>query len=502
MRSHFPFDGRPGLRVLLQIAACGALIAAPAFAAKVSLQGDFVTVTARDEALRDVLAGFVEAGIEVQIDPTIRDTISINAKHEPVEAVLAEMVLPYGYALSWGEVRTPMGILPRLEQIRVFRIGQETTVKPLERSNALQTIREWDGQEYVADELLISFRPGTSVDEFKRLLAQIGATVLDCNTELGIYRIRFAPGTNIRALLQQLERNEHVAGVEPNYAYRTPEGEWTGSSFPTADGSGRALPAAKGAAALAILDSGLLTSAGLEDAVVGTFDAFNPDGSISDPVGHGTQMALIASGAVTPGGAAGAGEGQGVPLLAVKAFDENGVTSNFDLMRGMDYALQNGARVINLSWGSETPSAFIERAMLYARSRGAIVVASAGNEPHNRPVYPAAYPGVLAVGALDPDGTRWAKSNYGDFVDLTAPGAANMPVGYRGPPGSYAGTSIANAHTSRVIAQYLMQNPGSDAQDVLNALAASLTDAGDPGRDDEYGVGKLDADAVRRFLGQ
>jgi hypothetical protein len=104
--------------------------------------------------------------------------------------------------------------------------------------------------------------------------------------------------------------------------------------------------------------------------------------------------------------------------------------------------LENHAKVMNLSWGTETNSAFMEKAFEYASSKGLIVVAAAGNEPTGNPVYPAFY----------------------------APGFANMPVGYNGEPGIYAGTSISTAYVANSISGFLSQNPSATTQEVLEFL--------------------------------
>jgi subtilisin family serine protease len=150
--------------------------------------------------------------------------------------------------------------------------------------------------------------------------------------------------------------------------------------------------------------------------------------------------------------------------------DDNGFTSNFTIMGSIDFALKHGARVMSLSWGSETRSDFLETALHDARSKGLIVVASAGNEPTGKPVYPAAFSSVIGVGALAPDGKSWANSNYGDFVTLYAPGFATLPVGYKGDPGAYAGTSISAAYVANLIADYLSAHTEATTQEVLEAL--------------------------------
>jgi hypothetical protein len=169
-------------------------------------------------------------------------------------------------------------------------------------------------------------------------------------------------------------------------------------------------------------------------------------------------------------------------------------------MRGILYAIDNGAKVINLSWGTEVNSSFLQQSIEKAQASGALVVAAAGNEPLGSPLYPAAYPGVLGVSATLPDGQPWAQSNFGEFVSLSAPGVAAMPVGYDGPPGAYAGTSISSAYVARNLAVYMSRHPSATAEDTRKALLNSLTDKGAGGRDNTYGWGVLDAAAIQRLL--
>ena len=160
----------------------------------------------------------------------------------------------------------------------------------------------------------------------------------------------------------------------------------------------------------------------------------------------------------------------GSPVVAIRTFDDNGFTSTYTLMRGIDYAIEKGARVLSLSWGTETPSSLLASAVRYAATKGLILVAAAGNAPTGNPVYPAAYDNVIGVGALTPNGDAWDQSNFGDFVAVSAPGLADLPVGYKGDPGIYAGTSIATAYTARRVAAILNQNPDADRATIVRIL--------------------------------
>jgi thermitase len=181
-------------------------------------------------------------------------------------------------------------------------------------------------------------------------------------------------------------------------------------------------------------------------------------------------MTLIAAGVVNPLGVE-TDTAVTNPVVAVRVIGDSGFTSAYTLIRGIDYAIQEEARVISLSWGSETASPMLETAIDYAAEKGLILVAAAGNVPTGKPVYPAAYENVIGVGALTPDGKPWKQSNYGDFVTLYAPGLADLPVGYEGGPGTYAGTSIATAYVAHLVASILDKIPDADMETILLNLA-------------------------------
>ena len=90
--------------------------------------------------------------------------------------------------------------------------------------------------------------------------------------------------------------------------------------------------------------------------------------------------------------------------------------------------------------------------------------------PNLHLIYPAAYDNVIGVGALAADGKPWNQSNHGDFVSVSAPGVADLPVGYQGAPGTYAGTSIASAYIARRVAAILDRTPNADRDDILKML--------------------------------
>jgi len=481
------------------MAALLGLWAGAAGGAEVRLRGDRITLRARAEPLTDVLRALAQAGVRVKLDPGVQRAVTVDYANADVEKALAQLLSPYSHVLIWKVIPGPLGAFPRLDEVRVFRPGQPELAQALQGVAHHLDVAGGGGQgpRFVKDEVLLGFRPGTKRQEALQLLQKLGGTIVGSIPALGIYQVRFAPGTSGPDLVAQLAKDALVAKAEPNYV--------TGvfAPLPLAGAGalpgGASLPAVPaGSPAVAVLDSGLSPSAGLGDAVRAQLDALQPDQPLNDTVGHGTQMALLATGAVTP--YSGSPAASGAPLVAVRIFDDHGLTSNYDLMLGLNYALSQGARVLNMSWGADTPSDFLAAAVAYAQSKDAIVVSAAGNVPNQQPVYPAAYPGVLGVSALAADGQLWDQSNTGNFVALAAPGVANFPVGYQGPPGTYVGTSIASAYVAHALALYLAKHPTATAAAAQSALLSAVTDAGAPGKDARYGAGVLDAAALGRLL--
>ena len=435
----------------LILALCTAAASSPCAVPEFRLDQNRIWLTASNEPLAQLLEYFAAAGIEVQIDPAVQKTITGTFKSADVETVLDELLPPYNYLLDWRREPGPLGDLTRLTGIRVFREGCAGSVQPLRSARRIET--SFDGHtRVVAREILVGFKPGSSIENLRAFLARTGGTVIAVNAELGIYRILLPEGANVLDLAAQLGNENSIALAEPNYIYAIPKLEKP--SGQTVSGNVNWTPSP---VAVAVLDTGLAPDNNLGRAVISAFDATNPGAPLAaDTVGHGTLMAQLASGLLDPYNTP---VGEGVSVVAVKAFADDGSADSFTLMDAMTYAVKNSTGPISLSWGSETPSAFIESAVDYAVSQGHPVFAAVGNENTGKPMYPASYPGVTGVAASN--GSQLADySNRGDFVDLIAPGSA----------GGSQGTSVATAYVSHVAALYMKNHPGATATETVAAL--------------------------------
>ena len=435
----------------------------------VRMDGDRLTLSARDNDLSEILDLLSDQGIRIRIDPRINPKITAAFKDRPIGTAMTSILKSVDYALIWRKEKASVAGEPRLWEIRIFYKGQEARARPLKKGVNLTVINNGDGTYHVKDILLLRLDSTVTEAALAALLDQLGASIIDAYAPLGIVRLRLPHGSDVPTIAETIANYPGVQTAEPDHAYpleggrQAPRG--TGSSSPPPSP-----PPSAGAIPVAVMDSGLRSDYENRPFVQAAYDAVSPGAEVGDELGHGTQMALIAAGAVNPLGA-GSNTPAGSPVVAIRAFDDNGFTSTYTLIRGIDYAIENGSRVLSLSWGSETSSTLLASAVRYAAAKGLILVAAAGNSPTGNPVYPAAYDNVIGVGALNPNGDAWDQSNFGDFVAVSAPGLADLPVGYKGDPGTYAGTSIATAYTARRVAAILSQNPDADRATILRILA-------------------------------
>ena len=233
------------------------------------------------------------------------------------------------------------------------------------------------------------------------------------------------------------------------------------------------------------------------------------DAQPQDEVGHGTHVAgTVACASNNSTGVAGVT--WACHLLPVKVLTrvvENappnrvrGVGSAADIAAGIRWAADHGARVINMSLGGYSDT-FVERdAVAYAVGKGVVVVAAMGNDDTTTPSFPAAYPGVIAVGATTQTDQRASFSNRGPHIGVSAPGVDVLSTVWNDGYATMSGTSMASPHVAGVAALVLSCDPTLTAAAVaaiLRETAQPLRDQpADPVPNDQYGAGMVDAAAA------
>jgi subtilisin family serine protease len=254
---------------------------------------------------------------------------------------------------------------------------------------------------------------------------------------------------------------------------------------------------------VAILDTG--TTAGHPDLVgthfVNAHDFVHfPERSEAvddDDVGHGTHVTGTIA-AQTNNGVGIAGMAPGVSIMPVKVLDEFGTGGLDAILDGIDYARAHGADVINMSLGGHLEpgdASWAQPTIDAAHAAGITIVAAAGNSGNTSVSYPCAFVHVICVGATDNADAHANFSNTNAYVDISAPGVdivSTVPGGYA----SYDGTSMATPHVAALAGLVRSAHPGETVDQVEATILSTAIDLGTAGRDNVFGVGRIDAGAA------
>ncbi|MGB7983296.1 MAG: S8 family serine peptidase [Candidatus Nanopelagicales bacterium] len=262
-------------------------------------------------------------------------------------------------------------------------------------------------------------------------------------------------------------------------------------------GAPAAWSVSKGAGVVvAVVDTGVdATHPDLAGRVLREIDLLPKINATPEQTGHGTGVASLIAGALN--GVGMAGVAPQASILPVSALDPAGQGDTSTVARAIIAAADAGARVINLSLGGPGRDPVLDKACTYAFSKGAVVVAAAGNSYQwgNEVQYPAASPNVLGVASVDRTGNPSYFSNTGPHIDLAAPGEAIWAATPGGRYGLESGTSFAAPHVSGALALVLAANPRlTSAQASAAVKTTAVDDISGNGRDDQLGQGILRAD--------
>lgn len=388
-------------------------------------------------------------------------------------------------------------------------------------------------------ELLVHFKPGTPLEVQSRAIARVGGTVIQRFDHLNVLLISIPPGKEF-ATAAALRDDPRIDVVEPNYAIHA-------AAIPNDPNfSSRqwnlvrvAAPAAwdlvrhAHQVLIAVVDSGVdynhpdLRAArwlnpaestwdpwldrlvcdrdGIDDDANGYIDDcygwdwVDYDAAPLDGNGHGTQVAGIAA-AVTDNGVGIAGMSWGAQFVSLRVLDNAGNGNIGDLIAALDYlrSLASSHVVVNMSLALPPGvySEILRLAVEDALAHGMLLVAASGNEGRGQVDYPAAYAGVLAVGATDALDARWSYSNYGSALDVVAPGVEIFSTTRGFTYVQDTGTSFATPHVSGLAALIWSANPGLTAEQVaglINTTADDVNAAYYPGPDVYMGWGRINA---------
>jgi len=240
--------------------------------------------------------------------------------------------------------------------------------------------------------------------------------------------------------------------------------------------------------------------------IVGSGDYRDRDADPSDDVGHGTWVAGAAA-AVGNNGIGGAGVAWRSRIMPLRAGFQPGTGFSLGFLAEDDaaaaivYAVDNGADIINLSFGDVVRSLILEEAVRYAVDRGVVVVAAAGNAGDNVPFHPASLAGVLAVGASNRDGQRAGFSTFGPAVQPLAPGASIVTTELGGGTAPKSGTSLAAPVACGALALLKQKHADWSAARLIEALYQSSASPAPP-EESAHGARLLRIDAALGVPGE
>lgn len=432
-------------------------------------------------------------------------------------------------------------------------VGEPVWTAPVLASHAEETDQQQEGRPaHAPDRLIVKFRSGVaprstvagvpttghgSLDAILSAHNVRSATGLFSSTPLmepaelaQIYILRLQPGTDLNQLIALLETDPSVEWAEPDYLAFAADTTPNDPDLPDQWGLARiqALAAwdiTTGSATvpIAVVDSGIEFSHpdlsdklwvnpgetagnGLDDDNngyiddVNGWDFVNGDNIPADDNGHGTQVAGIAA-ASTNNAVGIAGVCWACRIMPVKVMDASGVANYSDIAVGVLYAAQKGAKVINLSLGGYSYSSALHAVVQGAvETHGTVIVAGAGNDNLESRFYPAAYDSVLAVAGTNQTDAKAALSNFGAWVDLSAPAVAIKTTFMGEDYGEVDGTSYAAPFVAGIAGLLRSQNPTWSPEMVRAQIihTAEDIDSLNPGLEGLLGSGRVHADEAIR----
>jgi subtilisin family serine protease len=360
------------------------------------------------------------------------------------------------------------------------------------------------GNDHVPGRLLLQARPGADSKAVDQALAGFGARKERIISQLGTLQIQ-VPEAAADQVAAALSRSGLFTFVERDYVAQAQQTAPTAVTpndpdFPSEWHLAKiqspyawSITTGTSGVILGIIDSGVDPNhPDLASKLVPGWNFLTGTSNTADVQGHGTAVAGAAA-ASTNNGMGVSGVAWSNKIMPLVAVDSTLYASYSNLASAITYAADNGVRIIVITAAGSTASSTLQSAVDYAWSKGAVIFASAGNNSTSAPYYPAACNHVVAVSATDQNDNLTSFSDYGSWIDLSAPGINIYTTELGGGYWVCWGTSFSAPIAASVAALALSRQPTLTNSALVSLMEQNADDIGAAGWDQYYGYGRVNA---------
>ena len=394
--------------------------------------------------LRDLLQKVSTAtGWQVYLEPGSSYVASAKFRGMPRAEALRRLLGDLNFEISPSANSIP--------KLFVFRTGSEKATQLIRAEKRTLVLGK---DKVILNHLIVSLKPGSSVN-IAALAQQLGGRIIGKLDGADSYLLEFPDEAKAKAAREQLSHVDSVASVDSNYLLDRPSPFKMAEISGSGGGSPFALKPGVGGGdgkqiIIGLVDTAVQKlSANMQGFILPSVSVAGEATPGTDVPTHGTTMAESMLFGLNS--TAAQGQPASVKILPVDVYGNEPNTTTFNVANGIVQAVNGGANIVSLSLGSDGDSAYLRNLIEEISQKNIPIFAAAGNQPVTTPVYPAAYPGVVAVtSAQDQKGTIASYANRGDFVDIILPGAT--VVSYDGQSYYVNGTSVSTALASGMLA--------------------------------------------------
>ncbi|WP_134703711.1 S8 family serine peptidase [Ammoniphilus sp. YIM 78166] len=411
-------------------------------------------------------------------------------------------------AKSLGDINPP-GQFDKVYNDKLSLMKGNFSSQPIQKQQMEQKEKEKRGLENLnksekSRKYLVKFKDSTPVEEINQLLSEYKYKVIG-NKDNRIFRLTIDNVDNFKQLKGEMVEwietdEERKVNILPNDPYLSSQWAVNALSLPKAWD----ITTGSNNVTVAVIDSGInrYHPDFQYTRIANGWDLIFDEPVDWDSRGHGTSVTGVIA-ASTNNSLGISGVNWNVTIVPFRVVYSSGAIYTSDVVQAIYYAADVGCKIINLSLGGSTYSNSENSAIQYAISKGSIVVASAGNDGNSTLKYPASYPNVVSVASINRYNNRSSFSNFNSYVDVSAPGESILTTSkdyYYNPYVFVDGTSFSAPYVSGIAALVAAKVPNITPEKFYNALTATSTDLGSPGRDNYYGYGLVNAEKLLTYF--